>query len=69
MNALIGDIGNTITKICVIELSTFKVKKIICFDSNKISSKNFLRKNLIKIFKNKIGCKVALCSSVVPRYQ
>ena len=46
MNALIGDIGNTITKICLIEIKTFKVKKIICFNSSKISSTNFLRKNL-----------------------
>ena len=69
MNVLIGDIGNTITKICVIKINTFKVKKIIYFDSNKISSKKFLRRNIKKIFKNKNIYKVALFSSVVPRYQ
>ena len=69
MNVLIGDIGNTITKICVIEIDTFKVKKIIYFDSTEISSKNSLRKNLKKIFKNKTIYKVALFSSVVPEYQ
>ena len=69
MNILIGDIGNTITKICVIEIKTFKIKKIIHFDSNNISSKNFLEKNLRKIIKNKTIYKVALFSSVVPRYQ
>ena len=69
MNVLIGDIGNTITKICVIEIDTFKVKKIIYFDSAEISSKNLLRKNLKKIFKNKTIYKVALFSSVVPEYQ
>ena len=46
MNALIGDIGNTTTKICLIEIKTFKVKKIINFNSNNISSKNFLKKKL-----------------------
>ena len=69
MNVLIGDIGNTITKMCVIEIRTFKIKKTIHFNSNNIPSKNFLSKNLKKIFKNKIIYKVALFSSVVPRYQ
>ena len=45
MNVLIGDIGNTITKICAIEVNTFKIKKTIYFNTNKISSKNFLKKN------------------------
>jgi len=69
MNALIGDIGNTITKICLIEIKTFKIKKIIYFDSNKISSKNYLTKNLKRIIKNKNINKIALFSSVVPKYQ
>ena len=46
MNALIGDIGNTTTKICLIEIKNFKVKKTIYFNSNNISSKKFLRKKL-----------------------
>ena len=69
MNALIGDIGNTTTKICLIGIKNFKVKKIIYFKSNNISSKNFLKKNLKKILKKKFINKVALFSSVVPRYQ
>ena len=44
MNALIGDIGNTTTKICLIEIKTFKVKKIIYFNSINITSKNFFKK-------------------------
>ena len=43
MNALIGDIGNTTTKICLIETKTFKVKKIIYFSSDNIPLKNFLK--------------------------
>ena len=38
MNALIGDIGNTVTKICLIETKNFKIKKIIYIDSEKVNS-------------------------------
>ena len=69
MDALIGDIGNTITKVCLIEIKTFKIKKIIYFDSKKIFSNDCLKKELKKIFKNKPINKVALFSSVVPKYQ
>ena len=69
MNVLIGDIGNTITKICLIGFKNHKIKKIIYFNSNFISSKNYLKKNLKKIMKNKTISKVALFSSVVPKYQ
>ena len=69
MYALIGDIGNTITKICLIEIKTFKVKKMVYFKSNNISSKIFLYNSLKKIIKKKSINKVALFSSVVPKYQ
>ena len=69
MHALIGDIGNTITKICLLEIKTFKVKKIIYFNSNNISSNKFLNNRLKKIIKEKSINKVALFSSVVPKYQ
>ena len=69
MYVLIGDIGNTITKICVIENNTLKILKTIYFNTNKIFSKNFLRKTLKKLFKKETICKVALFSSVVPKYQ
>ena len=42
MHVLIGDIGNTTTKICLIEINTFKIKKIIYFNSRNIYSKKFL---------------------------
>ena len=48
MDVLIGDIGNTITKVCVIEFNTLKIKKIIYFNSKNITSKKFLKKNLFK---------------------
>ena len=69
MNALIGDIGNTITKIGLIEIKTFKVKRILYFNSDNISSKNYLKRKLKKIIKNKPLNKIALFSSVVPKYQ
>ena len=69
MNTLIGDIGNTLTKICLVETNTFKVKKIIYFNSNIILSEKRLYDNLNKIIKNKKINKVALFSSVVPKYQ
>ena len=65
---LIGDIGNTTTKICLIESKTFKLKKVIYFNSNNIFLKNFLRKKLKKIIKKETINKYALFSSVVPRY-
>ena len=69
MNALIGDIGNTTTKICLIEAKTFKVKKIIYFSSDNIPLKNFLKNKFKDILKNRSINKVALFSSVVPKYQ
>jgi len=69
MNILIGDIGNTVTKICLTEIKKSKIKKIIYFSSNNISSEKALKKNLKKIIKNKLVNKVALFSSVVPKYQ
>ena len=38
MYAIIGDIGNTVTKVCSIDTKTFKIKKIIHFNSNKTYS-------------------------------
>ena len=71
MNALIGDIGNTLTKICLLNTKNFKIIKVFYFNSKEINISNSLKKNLKKIFKNKSTsfCKVALFSSVVPSYQ
>ena len=68
MNILIGDIGNTTSKICLIEIDTLKIKKINYFNSNKILSKNFINKMMNKVFKKKSINKYALFSSVVPKY-
>ena len=64
MNVLIGDIGNTTTKICLIGIDDFKVKKIIYFNSSNIFSHNLLRKEFSKIIKKKPINKNGLISSV-----
>ena len=67
-NILIGDIGNTVTKICLADIKKSKIKKIIYFNSNNIKSETFLKQNLKKIIKPRIVYKVAIFSSVVPKY-
>ena len=69
MHVLIGDIGNTITKICLIETNSFKIKKVIYLNSHSIRSNKLLSSKINKIIKKKFINKVALFSSVVPKYQ
>jgi len=69
MNALIGDIGNTSTKICLIDTKNFRLKKTIYFNSQNIYSKKLLKKILKRVVKEIPIEKVALFSSVVPKYQ
>ena len=68
MNVLIGDIGNSITKICLIDKKKLKIIKIVYINSRDIVSKNILKKKLKSIIKMKLINKVALFSSVVPQY-
>ena len=68
MNLIIGDIGNTTSKICLIEIKTLKVKKINYFNSDRLISKSFIKKMMNKIIKRKSINKFALFSSVVPKY-
>ena len=60
MNFVIGDIGNTKTKICLAEDKNFKIKKLIYFDSKKIHSSKFLKKTLRKIVLSLVCQEVAL---------
>jgi len=69
MNALIGDIGNTTTKICLIETKNFSIKKVIYFNSINISSDKVLNSKFLKLIKKKPINKIALFSSVVPKYK
>ena len=67
MIAIVGDIGNTLTKICLINLKSFKIQKSIYLDTSKIYSKNYLKKKLHTLIKNKNVYAISLFSSVVPK--
>ncbi len=69
MNIIIGDIGNTVTKICLVNAKSYQVTKIIHLNSKKIRSHLYLKKILKNIIQNKKICKFALFSSVVPKLQ
>ena len=62
---VIGDIGNTETKICVYSTQKKIVKKIILKSS--LINNNYLKKNLSPIFKKKFIIKKVVFSSVVPK--
>ncbi len=63
MHYIIGDIGNTSTRICL--LSKSKIKKSIIFDTKNIFSNNYIKKVFKKFLENKLKKKV-LFSCVVP---
>ncbi len=64
MNFIVGDIGNTSTRICLINKS-LRIKKSIFFDTKKIFSQKYIKKTFNK-FPNKNLKKEILFSSVVP---
>ena len=64
MNYLIGDIGNTLTKICLISKS-FKIVKEFSIETKELNLKNNIQKFLNPVLKKKIKQKI-LFSSVVP---
>mgnify|MGYP001424926847 CR=1 FL=1 len=64
MRYIVGDIGNTSTRICLLN-SAFKVEKSVIFDTKKTLNKNYLKNIFKKIFKTNISKKI-LFSSVVP---
>ena len=64
MHFIVGDIGNTSTKICLLN-SKFSIVSSVVFDTKKIFNRNYIRNNTKKFFKHKINNKI-LFSSVVP---
>ena len=48
MDTLIGDIGNTITKICLVKIKNYKLKNIIYLESKNIVSTKYLKRKLNK---------------------
>jgi len=64
MKYIVGDIGNTSTKICILN-DKFKINQTLNFETIKIFKKNFLKK-VLKNYLNKNLNTNLLFSSVVP---
>jgi type III pantothenate kinase len=64
MNYIVGDIGNTSSRICLLN-KKFLINKSIIFDTKKIFKKSYF-KNILKKFMKKNSNKMILFSSVVP---
>ncbi len=64
MNYIVGDIGNTSSRICLLN-KNFLINKSIIFDTKKIFKKSYF-KNILKKFMKKNSNKTILFSSVVP---
>ena len=65
MNTLVGDIGNTDIKLCLLN-KNFKIIKKITFDKYHMKSKVYLKKKINLLIKKKNTNKFSLFSSVVP---
>ena len=65
MYTLVGDIGNSDIKLCLLN-KNFKIIKKITFDKHKFKSKNYLRKKINSLIVKKNTNKFSLFSSVVP---
>ena len=65
MNYLVGDIGNTLTKISILN-DKFYIKKSYSVDTNKLDKNKNINKFFNKILNNNLNKKV-LFSSVVPK--
>ena len=63
MNYIIGDIGNTSTRVCLLNKS--KILKSIIFDTKKIFLKNFFKKTINRFSKKNLKNEI-LFSCVVP---
>jgi len=64
MRYIVGDIGNTSTKICILN-DKFKIIKSLDFTTNRIYKNNYLKKVLKNYLNKKINPNF-LFSSVVP---
>ena len=62
---LIGDIGNTKTKLCILD-KKLKIIKKLNIDTSKIKNQYYFKKIIFSFVKDKIINKKALFSSVVP---
>ena len=64
MNYIVGDIGNTSTRICLLN-KKFSITKSIVFDTKKIFKRKYLKNTFKRLLKKNLNSKF-LFSSVVP---
>lgn len=64
MSYIVGDIGNTSTRVCLLN-NKFSIVKSIIFDTKKIYKRDYLKKFFKQFMKKKTN-KIILFSSVVP---
>ena len=65
MTYLIGDIGNTETKLCILN-KNYKIIKKIKIDTTKIINKHYFRKKIYQFVRINVKSKKAIFASVVP---
>ena len=65
MRYLIGDIGNSEIKLCILN-KKFKIIKRLKVETSKIKYQSFFKKKIFPFINNKILYNKALFSSVVP---
>ena len=65
MNTLLGDIGNTDTKLCILN-NNYKILKKIQFETIKIKNINYIKKKISFLINKSTMKKISLFSSVVP---
>tara|TARA_B100001167_G_C16761443_1_gene301647 strand:+ start:345 stop:1103 length:759 start_codon:yes stop_codon:yes gene_type:complete len=65
MKFVVGDIGNSEIKLCLLDYN-YKIIKKICFETNKIKQKNFLKKKIKLLIKSYEIIAPIFFSSVVP---
>ena len=66
MYYIVGDIGNTSTKVCILN-NKFKIVRSFNFETIMIFKKNFLKKTIKDHFNKNLNSNL-LFSSVVPKY-
>ena len=65
MKFVVGDIGNSEIKLCLLDYN-YKIIKKICFETNKIKQKNFLKRKIKLLIKSYEITAPIFFSSVVP---
>ena len=65
MTHLIGDIGNTESKLCILN-NNYKIIRRLRIDSSKLQDHFYFKKKIFPFIHNKVENRIALFSSVMP---